>query len=375
MPTGVHNDSLFRTLIATAVDGIVVIDDRGSIEVYNNASERLFGYRREEVVGKNVKMLMPSPYREEHDRYIGNYHKTGEKRIIGMGREVVGQRKDGTTFPMLLSVGEGIVDGRNIYVAIVHDLTIRNLNARRMQDMQNELLHVSRLSAMGQMTGAIAHELNQPLTAILNYINAARRMVASQKDQQASKVADLIDKAASQTSRAGQIIRQLRDFVEKRETAKTEVDLNIVVEEAITLASVGSADPNVKTSIALEGGLPRVLIDKIQVEQVVINLVRNSVEAMQYVAHRELKVSTSRDEEGGVKVTISDTGPGLPPEVASRLFHPFVTTKEKGMGIGLSICHSIVEAHGGRIWATPGEKGGVSFHFRLPATGLPERTA
>jgi two-component system sensor kinase FixL len=164
-------------------------------------------------------------------------------------------------------------------------------------------------------------------------------------------VADLIEKAATQTSRAGQIIRQLRDFVEKRESARSMVNMNSVVEEAITLASVGSADANVKTAVELAGSLPPVLIDKIQVQQVVINLIRNAVEAMQHVAKRELRVKTAADEEGGVEVTISDSGPGLPPEVAGRLFHPFVTTKEKGMGIGLSICQSIIEAHGGRIWA------------------------
>jgi two-component system sensor kinase FixL len=375
IPAGTQDDALFRTLIAIAVDGIIVIDERGVISTYNIGCEKLFGYDTDEVIGKNVKMLMPPPYREEHNGYLKHYRKTGEKRIIGIGREVVGQRKDGTTFPMLLSVGEGVLGGKRIFVGIIHDLTARAATARRMQDLQNELLHVSRLSAMGQMTAAIAHELNQPLTAILNYINAARRTVSALKDPQAARVAELIEKAANQTSRAGQIIRQLRDFVEKRETARTELNLNSVVEEAIALASVGSADANVKTIVELAPELPSVLIDKIQVQQVVINLVRNSVEAMQAVSRRELKVTTARDPENGVQVTVSDTGRGLPPEVASRLFHPFVTTKEKGMGIGLSICHSIVEAHGGRIWAAPNEKGGASFHFRLPAAAPAETGA
>lgn len=367
-----RNDALFRTLIATAVDGIIVIDERGIISIYNDACERLFGYRRDEVFGKNVKMLMPSPYEEEHDGYLEHYSKTGEKRIIGIGREVVGRRKDGTVFPMYLSVGEGILDRQKIYVGIIHDLTSRHVTTRRMQDLQNELLHVSRLSAMGQMTAAIAHELNQPLTAVLNYVNAARRMVAALEGPQVARVTDLIEKAATQTARAGQIIRQLRDFVEKRETARNKVSLNSVMEEAIGLAAVGSADANTKMIVELDRELPAVQIDKIQVQQVVINLVRNAVEAMQSVDRRELTITTSADQENGVEVTISDTGPGLPPEVAARIFHPFVTTKEKGMGIGLSICQSIIEAHGGRIWATPNETGGVAFHFRLPATHAPD---
>ncbi len=362
-----HSDALFRTLISTAVDGIIVIDDHGSVRIYNHACERLFGYHADEVLGRNVKMLMPAPYREEHDGYLGHYIGTGEKRIIGIGREVVGQRKDGTTFPMYLSVGEGKIEGEQIFVGIIHDLTPRQVTQRQMQELQNELLHVSRLSAMGQMTAALAHELNQPLTAVLNYINAARRTVANLKDPQAARVADLIEKAASQTGRAGQIIRQLRDFVEKRETARTLVNMNSVIEESIALAVVGSADANVKTILELASALPQILIDKVQVQQVVINLVRNAVEAMQNVPRRELTVRTLLAGDGGVEVSVSDTGPGLPPEVASRLFHPFVTTKEKGMGIGLSICRSIIEAHGGRIWANPNESGGATFQFFLPA--------
>src|SRR6266566_4197716 len=176
-------DTLFQTLIETAVDGIIVIDGNASIQIYNAACERLFGYRSEEVVGQNVKMLMPSPYRAEHDGYIEHYRRTGIKRIIGVGRDVFGQRKDGTIFPMYLSVGEGSIEGKTIYVGIIHDLTEREGAARRTQELQNELLHVSRLSAMGQMTAALAHELNQPLTAILNYITAARRTLAGGEAQ------------------------------------------------------------------------------------------------------------------------------------------------------------------------------------------------
>ncbi len=365
MAQKIPEDVLFRTLISTAVDGIIVIDHEARISIYNQSAQSLFGYAPEEVMGRNVKMLMPSPYQEEHDGYIGNYLETGRKRIIGIGREVVGRRKDGTTFPMYLSVGEGELDGARIFVGIVHDLTSRTITARRVQDLQSELLHVSRLSAMGQMTAAIAHELNQPLSAILNYINAARRTISQLKDAHGLRVTELMDKAAAQTARAGQIIRQLRDFVEKRETARTPANINLVIQEAVSLASVSSADPNVRLIAALEPNLPSVLIDKVQVQQVIVNLVRNSVEAMQAVARRELKITTALTSEG-IIITVADSGPGLPEEVAGRLFHPFVTTKEKGMGIGLSICRSIVEAHGGRIWAAASDQGGAAFHVILP---------
>jgi two-component system sensor kinase FixL len=360
-------DVLFRTLIATAVDGIMVIDADGIVQIYNNACEGLFGYKADEVIGRNVNMLMPSPYREEHDGYIRTYRATGEKRIIGIGREVVGQRKDASTFPMYLSVGEGVLNGSPIFVGVVHDLTTRDLNAKRAQNLQNELLHVSRLSAMGQMTAAIAHELNQPLTAIMNYLGAARRVIA--KTDAGESARQLIDKAVAQTSRAGQIIRQLREFVEKRETERSEQSINKVVEEAMALSLVGSADANVKVRSALDPDVPPVLIDRIQIQQVVVNLIRNAIDAMRASPKRELTVTTRAVGGSAVEVAVADTGPGLAPEVANRLFQPFVTTKDNGMGIGLTVCQSIVEAHDGRISVARNESGGVIFSFRL--AGVP----
>ena len=360
-----QDETLFRTLIATAVDGIIVIDARGLVQVYNAACEKLFGYAPEEVIGCNVNMLMPPPYRGEHDGYLRHYRDTGEKRIIGIGREVVGQRKDATTFPMYLSVGEGMLDGNNIYVGIIHDLSSREDTLKRMNALEMELLHVSRLSDMAQMVAALAHELNQPLAAIMNYVKAARRTLPESADPKIAKAQELIGEAAGQTARAGEIIRHLRDFIEKRETVRSEASINKVVDESVALGLTGAAVMNVKVRTSLAPDLPPVLIDRVQIQQVLINLMRNSLEAMQEVARRELSIFTSRDEDA-VRLVVSDTGPGLAPEVASRLFQPFTTTKGKGMGIGLTICQSIIEAHGGRIWATPNDGGGVSFHLVLP---------
>lgn len=361
--------SLFQLLLSTAVDGIIVIDQNGRVEVYNDACVKLFGYESDEVIGKNVSMLMPSPYREEHDGYLEHYSRTGERRIIGIGREVIGQRKDGTTFPMYLSVGEGDLDGRRIYVGIIHDLTTREGTRKRLNELRMELLHVSRLSDMAQMVAALAHELNQPLTAVMNYVKAARRILGSAKNEQTIRALELIDKAAEQTGRAGKIIRRLRDFIEKRETIRSEERVNDVVKEAIELGLVGAANANIKVSVSLAADLPDVFIDKVQVQQVIINLVRNSIEAMQGTRRRAMAISTSLRAPDLVEIAVSDTGPGLTEEVAARLFQPFVTTKEKGMGIGLTICQSIMEAHNGRIWATPNEERGVTFHLALPAAG------
>ncbi len=365
------DDPLFLTLLATAVDGIIVIDENGIAQVYNPACQRLFGYTAEEVVGRDVTMLMPSPYREEHHSYLGHYRATGEKRIIGIGREVVGQRKDGSTFPFYLSVGEGELGGKKIFVGIIHDLTSLEGARRRLNEVQAELLHVSRLSDMAQMVAALAHELNQPLAAIMNYINAAKRTLSRVESPQQAKVEELIDKAANQTARAGKIIRRLRDFIEKRESVREVEDINAVLREAIQLGLVGAAESGVDIKVDLMAGPPPVAMDKVQIQQVVLNLVRNSIDAMQSVQRRSLIVTTHASEPGFVEVVVSDTGPGFTPEVAKKLFQPFVTTKESGMGIGLAICQSIVGAHNGEIWATPNKESGVALHFKLP-TAEPE---
>lgn len=360
--------ALFQVLIATAVDGIIVIDSVGDVRLYNKTCERLFGYAPEEVIGRNIKMLMPSPYREQHDSYIDAYRTTGERKIIGIGREVRGQNKNGSTFPMYLSVGEGKLGNERIFVGIIHDTTERQVAAIRLQEVQAELAHVSRMNEMGQMTSALAHELNQPLTAIMNYLRAAQRTVAALDDPAIVRAQGMMDKAADQTARAGEIIRRLRDFVEKRDVSHSHEDLNNTIEEAISLALVGASDANVNVVLNFDRSIPPVLIDRIQIQQVVLNLVRNAIEALQDVEARELTIETGFEKNGYVYASFSDTGPGLSDEVASRLFQPFVTTKEKGMGIGLSICQSIVNGHGGLLSATPNEKDGTTFRFRLPAT-------
>jgi two-component system sensor kinase FixL len=358
-----EREARLRSILETVPEAIIVIDEHGLIDEFSPAAERLFGYRPAEVQGRNVSMLMPSPYRNRHDGYIQNYLSTGVRRIIGIGRVVVGLRKDGSTFPMELSVGEARIGGRRVFTGFVRDLTERQQTEKRLQDLQSELLHVSRLSAMGQMASALAHELNQPLTAILNYVRAARRFMEGDA-RAAAKAVEVMDKAVAQTARAGQIIRRLRDFVEKGQSHQTRDDLNKTIEEASALALVGAKESGVKVSLALSPSLPEVRIDRIQIQQVVLNLVRNSIEAMAASERRELRIGTSLTQDGA-QVEIADSGPGLPAEVTAQLFQPFVTTKPQGMGVGLSISRSIIEAHGGRIWAEPNPGGGVAFRFTV----------
>lgn len=487
------DDSLFRALLSTAVDGIMVIDDRGVVQVYNEACQRLFQYAPQEVLGRNVSMLMPTPYREAHDQYIENYKTTGSARIIGIGREVLGQRRDGTVFPMYLSVGEGSIQGRRVFVGIIHDLsalyrersaydqerahlasivdssndaimsetlegiittwngaaermfgytaqeivgtsvtrlfpthrqneedeildgiregratehyetervrkdggvihasvtvsplrdasgrvigaskTVRDITERkaaeeRLDALSAELNHVARVSEMGQLSAAIAHELNQPLTAVLNYTNVAKRLIAATDPAATAKAYEAVSKAGEQAIRAGQIIKRLRDFVEKRETNRTIENINTITEDALALGLIGTRSADITTRVDLAPVSPPVLVDRVQIQQVLVNLLRNAAEAMANSPRRELTISTVGINDSAVEVMVADTGPGIPADLADRLFKPFVTTKPGGMGIGLAISRSIIEAHGGRLSMAPNAGGGTVFQFTLPA--------
>ena len=361
--TGRADDTMFDALIAFAVDGIMVIDEKGVVRIYNKACERLFGYAPAEVIGRNVKMLMPTPYHEEHDGYLSHYTRTGEKHIIGIGREVSGRRKDGSTFPMNLSVGEGVVRGDRIFLGIITDISERQARDRQIQELQAEMLHVSRLTDMGQVAAGLAHELNQPLTAILNYSSAGLDIAQDSGDADAKSV---FGKIAEQATRAGNIIRRLRSFIEKRGPNRAEEDIARTVDEAIRLGQINPAERGIKLKVSVEHKLPPVLIDRIQIQQVLINLMKNAVEAMEGAARRELTISIARVAPDLVQVSVADTGPGISDEMAEKLFQPFVSTKATGMGMGLNICRSIVEGHGGRLWLEANPGGGAVFRFNVP---------
>ncbi|HSK38542.1 MAG TPA: PAS domain S-box protein [Arenibaculum sp.] len=371
-----EREERLRSILETVPDAIIVIDEGGLIESFSPAAERLFGYRAEDVAGMNVSILMPSPYREQHDRYISHYLATGERRIIGIGRVVSGRRSDGSTFPMELAVGEANLGGKRLFTGFVRDLTERQATEKRLQELQAELLHVSRVSAMGQMASSLAHELNQPLTAIANYVKASRRLLEASGAANTGKLVETMEKAVAQAARAGQIIRRLRNFIENGQTDHTVENLNKLVEEACALALVGAKESNVRAHLELHAQALPVVVDKIQIQQVVLNLVRNATEAMAGAKagseRRELTVVTSPEPDGLARVTVSDTGPGLAEEVRAKLFQPFVTTKDKGMGLGLSICRSIIDAHGGRLWPETNPDGGTTFHFTLPAAIVDE---
>ena len=355
-----------QSILDSIPDAMVVINEHGLIQSFSSAAERLFGLSAAEVLGKNVKILMPSPYREDHDGYIERYLRTGERRIIGIGRVVVGQRNDGSTFPMELAVGEMHVREQRFFTGFIRDLTERQQTEARLQELQSELVHMSRLTAMGEMASALAHELNQPLAAIANYMKGSRRLLENRQDQSLSVLRDAMEKAADQALRAGDIIRRLRDFVSRGESERRVEDVKKLIEEASALALVGAKDKGVRVRFAFAPRLNYVLADKVQVQQVLLNLIRNAIDAMETAPTRALVVATSAAADNMVEISVADTGAGIAPEIADQLFQPFVTTKSHGMGVGLSISRTIIESHGGSITPRPNPGGGTIFTFTLP---------
>jgi two-component system, LuxR family, sensor kinase FixL len=486
------NDDRLSALLNAAVDPIVLIDPRGQISRFNPAAERLFGYSSEEVLGRNVNILMPEPYRAEHDHYIERYLHTHEPRIIGIGREVTARRKDGSTFPIELAVGEfsgggehgfvGILrdisqrreyesqlrrqseelqlifdnaptaivtatldgavlaanlacselldrhpeslrgrsiadlvhaddraelqqllagvhqaydesfrstlrlvraDGATIhallYVAVAHDgegaplmmvaeivdRTAQMEASREAEELRTRLAHVGRLGTLGEMVSGIAHEVNQPLTAIANYARACRRLLLAGQAQP-EELAVTLDKIAAQAERAGAVISGLRGFVRNRELTCERLDCNELIREVLRLVEFDLRLSGVRTELALSSALPDVVADRVQVQQVILNLIRNALDAMADSECGDLLQIVTGTEGDWIEMRVIDEGPGIPEPMQDRLFEPFFTTKSEGIGLGLSICKSIIAAHGGELVYAPADTGGACFTIRLP---------
>ena len=360
-------EARLRSIMRTVPDAMVIIDERGRIESLSSTAERLFGYSMAEVAGRNISLFMPSPHRERHDDYLERYLRTGERHIIGIGRIVAGQRKDGSTFPMHLTIGELRSAERHYFTGFIRDLTDQQMTESRLKELQSEVTHMSRFTALGEMASTLAHEINQPLTAIGNYLKGCHRMLERIEGEQIPVLRDALAKAAEQALRAGQIIQRLREFVARGESERQIESLPKLIEDASTLALIGAKEKGVSVSFRLDPRADLVLADRIQIQQVLVNLVRNAIEVLSdHAGPRALEISTSLTADDMVQIEVSDTGPGLASDVAARLFQPFVTTKATGMGLGLSICRTIVEAHGGRIGVEARPGGGTIFRFTLP---------
>ena len=356
-----RREGLLFAILDASPDALVVIDQQGLIRSFSAAAERLFGFNAMEVEGQSVNMLMPPPYRDEHDGHVARHFATGERHVVGTKRIVFGERKDGSTFPMELAIGEVNVAGMRLFAGFIRDLTERQERERCVNELQSELVHVSRAVELGQMLAEFAHEVADPLMAISFYLGTVRRQLVA---GDVIAVQSLVDRVLEQSDRARQIVRRISDHVRKRAADRQVEDLTKVIEESSALALVG-AGRDIKLDVRIGDNAREAVIDKIQIQQVLLNLMRNAVEAMTDSPWRELSISTARDGDM-VEISVSDTGSGLTRAARSKLFQPFNTTKPNGMGVGLSVCRLIVEAHGGKIRADDGDGAGTVFRLTIP---------
>ncbi len=361
-----EREAYLQAILDTVVEGIVVIDERGVIESANRAAERIFGYRESELVGQSVAILMPPGLAEQHAGYLDRYLASGEARIIGLGREVEARRRDGSRFPAELAVSEVRLPARRVFVGLVRDISDRRRSEERMRLRLNELAHASRLLELGEMTSGIAHEINQPLTAIVSFAEAGLRMLEPGAGEPAL-VREALGQIIAQGQRAAEIIQRLRQFTRKGAIERRPLDLNQTLRDVLALLGHELRRGEVQVGLELAEPLPPVAADRIQIEQVLVNLVRNASEAVAARPLGERRVGLATAARGEtVEVAVSDSGKGLPEGAAGRLFQPFFTTKADGLGVGLAISRSIIESHGGRLWAEPAGGGGACFRFTLP---------
>lgn len=354
-------------LMQAAVDAIIVIETSGTIVAFSRSAESMFGHSAEEIIGRPVSDLMPEPYRSSHSRYVENYQNSGDPHIIGIGREVRALRKDGSVFPVWLSVGETKSDAGHRFVGIIRDLTDQQAAETERRSLETRLEHVSRLSLLGEMAAGIAHEINQPLTAISNYSQVAKNVLESGARDPVTLTA-ACKGISEQVQRAADVIKNLRKLVRNREVEKSEIDVMQLVEGVMGLVNADAAHEGVSVETAFENSLPLVSGNAVQLQQVLLNLTRNAVDAMHDNVRRpkELVIEVEKSSADRVEIRVSDRGPGVSSSLADAIFNPFFTTKQQGIGVGLAISRSIVEAHGGELQYDDRDGGGSTFTISLP---------
>jgi PAS domain S-box-containing protein len=359
----------YRVMVETASDAVVCIDERGAILLANPATTKVFGYDPADLIGKPLTMLMPEYLRKLHEDGFRRYSATGQRHINWQGTELTGLRKNGQEFPVEISFGELTADGHRIFTGFVRDISERRqaeeLRAS-LHETQLELAQVSRLTTMGELAASIAHEVNQPLTAVTNNANACLRLLA-RRNLDPEVLRRALEEIVADGTRASVVIARIRAFIKKTPAERKGLDINDVIQEVLALARRELSENRVLLELQLTKTLPLVLVDRVQMQQVLLNLIINGIEAMTAIIDRPrlLWVQSRIDESGDVLIAVRDSGSGLGSE-GDHVFTPFFTTKANGMGMGLSISRSLVEGHGGRLWATPNVPHGAVFSFTLP---------
>jgi two-component system, LuxR family, sensor kinase FixL len=357
-----------QSILDTVPDAIVVINSEGTILQFSAAAEALWGHDAEDAVGRDFTMLVPAPERERHAETLQRFTRAGiqvpDRVVTG-----VAETKDGRRFPFEARTGAAQIDEDMLFTIFVRDLTEQAAAEERLSELNAEIAHVSRQSAMSELAADLAHELNQPLSATSNFLAAARML--TERDEDPVRIADLLRMATEQTLRAGEIIRRLRAFMARGEVEMRAELVDRTVRDAVDLVLAGTSQVNIRVSYHLDSDVRFIFADRIQVQQVLVNLLRNAMEALRQ-ADRKDKVITIRSRHADdqmIAIEVSDNGPGMPPHVLEHLFSRFNTTKGPGggMGIGLSISKRIIEAHGGTLTGENRPEGGACFRFTLPA--------
>ncbi|MFU8816650.1 MAG: PAS domain S-box protein [Pseudomonadales bacterium] len=361
-----------QAILETAVDAIIMIDEAGIIETFNTAASELFGYRPEEIIGQPLTLLMPQPHSDRHDGYIRRYVETGQRQIIGIGRELEAKTRSGKLVPIYLAVSEILLQGRRRFTGIIRDLSEQHQTREALAEQREKLAHVGRLSTMGEMTASIAHEINQPLTAISMYAQSGLKLI-QRGDPDLDKLASALDKLNTQSLRAGAIIERIQRFARAQESEHELVLINELLKDLLKLAEGDARLHEVAISFDLEDGLPLVSCDGIQIQQVALNLIRNAIDAMKSIDCRHgnaLTITSRALPDRRVEIAVADQGPGVAASQINLIFKPFHTTKKEGMGMGLSICRTIVREHGGELAFRNNHDVGATFYFTLPTVAV-----
>jgi two-component system, LuxR family, sensor kinase FixL len=368
-------DEELHALLDAAVDGIVVIDHLGHIRAFNRSAERLFGYQSREVLDRNVNVLMTEPDRIAHEGHLARYAATRVAHILGNGREVSAQRKDGSVFPAFLIVRAVADSEPPRFVGFVHDMTPRRQGEEQARRLRERLWHVSRLATVGEMVSGIAHELNQPLAAIANYAQACDRLLG-RPGTDLEEVHGALKEIAAQAVRAGDIIRRLRSLAHQHLGRREPTEINGLITELTSLVRSDAHAYDVQYRLELSDGLPPLEVHRTQIQHVILNLVRNAIESLAETSGkpREIVVRTVRTHDAEVEVSVCDSGPGVSSSIAPRLFDPFCTSKPAGTGLGLAISRTIITEHGGTLDYRPNVPVGACFTVRLPVVNCGEQT-
>ena len=365
-PANVQTNPL-DALMDAAADAIIIIESDGSILKFNPAAERIFGHRAEEVLGRNVSLLMPEPHKSRHDGYLGRYADTGKAAIIGRGRGEYGLKKNGETFPMQLSVGEIRQDNGSRFVGIIRDLSEVRAVEEQVRQLEEQLLHADRLVILGELTAGIAHEINQPLTAIAAYADAGKSIVERRVEDRREDMLSICERIGEQSRRAAEVVQRLRKLVRSGTVAKGRHDINQIIDNVLLLFEYEFRRTNTTLDFQPSQTLEKLYVDEVQIQQILVNLVKNSLDAIAESGREKGKVDIRVTQTANeALISVSDNGGGVPEADRGRLFESFFTTKARGVGLGLSICRSIAAAHGGNLQYSAEEEGGSTFTLSLP---------